>query len=158
VRVGEKLVLKQIDPFLLAGARLLPFDAFIELKTRRGDLFINSEKFTSAVKDNNLVITFEKGPVDNPKVNAIALVKGGITNTHKESYDKYRQTMQQILREAQEEKQKEEQLFNTDLYDFNEAIDGQGFWNRLLSTSYLFDSLTILFLIVFFRVLPDSKQ
>ena len=108
VRVGEKMVLQNVDPVAMAGAKLLPFDAFVELKTKRGEVFINGDKVKSAVRKENLVITFELGSADNPKINAIALVKGGVANTHKGSYDKYRQTMHDMLNEKAEAKAKEE--------------------------------------------------
>ena len=156
VKIGDKVVLPKVDPLAMAGAKLLPFDAFIELKTKRGDLYINGEKVLGAVKKDNLWITFVKGSADNPKINAIALVSGGIKNTHKKSFDRYRQTLQDINEEKAAEKAKEEALFNDDLYDFEERIDGQGVFNQMLAHTYLFESLTIAFMIVFFRIIPNK--
>jgi hypothetical protein len=54
VRIGEKVVISKLDPFARAGSKLLPWDAFIEFKTKRGDLFINGEKVKGAVKKETL--------------------------------------------------------------------------------------------------------
>jgi len=88
--------LSRVDPFALAGSRLLPYDAFIEFKAKRGDLLINGEKVKSAVKNESLFVHFVLGEADNPKVNAIALVKGTLANTHKANFDKYQKTLIEI--------------------------------------------------------------
>jgi hypothetical protein len=102
-------------------------------------------------------VHFILGEADNPKVNAIALVRGTSANTHKASFERYQQTLIAIQEEKAAEKAKEELLFNEDLYDFEERIDGQGIFNQLLSYSYLFEGLMILFMVGFFRVIPQSK-
>ena len=43
-----------MDPFARAGSKLLPYDAVIEFKAKRGDLLINGEKVKSAVKRESL--------------------------------------------------------------------------------------------------------
>ena len=129
VSIGDKVVLSRLDPFARAGSKLLPYDAFIEFKSKRGDLLINGEKVKSAIKKEKLQVHFILGDADNPKVNAIALVKGGTANTHKANFEKYQQTLLDIQEEKAAEKAKEELLFNDDLYDFEERIDGQGIFN-----------------------------
>ena len=100
VAVGDVDVLKNLDPFARAGSKLLPYDAFIVLQARRGELFYNTEKIKNAVKkDNTLNVHFKVGTADNPKVNAIALIKGGLENTHKENFDLFQQTLIAIQEE-----------------------------------------------------------
>ena len=89
VAVGDTTVISKLDPFARAGSKLLPYDAFIEIKTKRGEVFVKAEKIKNPIKKDNLIVTFVLGKADNPKVNAIALVKGGVENTHKESFDKF---------------------------------------------------------------------
>lgn len=89
VALGDTNILTKLDPFARAGSKLLPYDSFIEFRTKRGEIFINGEKVKNAFKKDNLYVNFKLGDADNPKVNAIALVRGGIENTHKASFDKY---------------------------------------------------------------------
>lgn len=51
-----------------------------------GKVFYEGKELRNAVKDSELRIDFIKGKADNPKVNAILLVKGGLKNTHYSSY------------------------------------------------------------------------
>ena len=158
VKIGDKVVLDGLDPLAMAGAKLLPYDAFIEIKTKRGEVYINGGKVKGAVKKESLLVTFVKGPADNPKINAIALVSGGLKNTHKASFDKYQATLHAINNEKAEARAKEEALFNEDLYDFEDSIDGRGLFNQMLSHTYLFEALTIVSMLVFFRVIPNSTK
>lgn len=97
---------------------------------------------------------FKLGKADNPKVNAILLVNGGPENTHKEHFDDFRQALVDYAIEKNQERERAEMLFNSDLYDFDSKIDGQGFFNQLLERDYAIELLTIVFLYSFFKVLP----
>jgi hypothetical protein len=129
VKVGDTTVIKGLDPLARAGNKLFPYDAFIELKVKRGEVLINGEKVKGALKDGALQVSFVKGPADNPKVNGIALVRGTASKTHKDNFDKYMRTIHEIRMEQAEEKAKEEALFNEDWYDYDESVDGRGIFN-----------------------------
>jgi hypothetical protein len=58
--------------------------------------------------NGKLQIDFAVGRADNPKVNAILLVKGGKQNTHYESFRKYIKAIEDIKdQQAQQMQQKE---------------------------------------------------
>jgi hypothetical protein len=158
VAVGDVNVIKNLDPFARAGSKLLPYDAFIVLQARRGELFFNTEKVKNAVKKDALNVHFKVGTADNPKVNAIALIKGGLENTHKENFDLFQQTLIAIQEEKAMQKAKEESLFNEDSYDFEERIDGRGPLNHFMSYPFLLEGVMIAFIIIFVRVLPNKKK
>ena len=44
---------------------------------------------SGGLKNGKIQVLFKKGKADNPKVNAILLVEGGVENTHKASHDRY---------------------------------------------------------------------
>ena len=44
---------------------------------------------SGGLKNGKIQVLFKKGRADNPKVNAILLVEGGVENTHKASHDRY---------------------------------------------------------------------
>ena len=82
VSIGDMTVINNLDIWASVGARWLPHDEFINVKTERGDLYINGKKVNKAITSGMLSIKFNKGRADNPKVNAIVLVKGNRQNTH----------------------------------------------------------------------------
>ena len=82
VSIGDMTVINNLDIWASVGARWLPHDEFINVKTERGDLYINGKKVNKAITSGMLTIKFNKGRADNPKVNAIVLVKGERQNTH----------------------------------------------------------------------------
>lgn len=45
-------------------------------------LKLQGEKVSSAIKNGKIQLDFAQGKADNPKVNAILIVEGGLKNTH----------------------------------------------------------------------------
>ena len=118
-------VVKDLDIWGKCGAKLLPHDEFISLKTQRGELFVNGQKVKDGISSTgNLFVQFRKGSADNPKVNAILLVKGNVENTHVHSFNAYKQTLIDIQKEREEARLKAEAFFQEDAYDYDERIDG----------------------------------
>lgn len=82
-----------MDPFLVAGGKLLPADIFVDLNIKQGKLYVNGVPCKGGIVDDRVVIEFKKGKADNPKINGIILVEGGHENTHKKTYDDYHKAM-----------------------------------------------------------------
>jgi len=40
-----------------------------------------------------MLVEFNKGRADNPKVNGIMLIEGGVENTHKQKYEEMRNAL-----------------------------------------------------------------
>ena len=89
IGLGSTMIVKGLDPFKMAGQKLLPYDTFHELQTRHGRLYVNGKEVKGAVEDQKLRIDFYVGKADNPKVNGIMLVDGGFDKTHKASFENY---------------------------------------------------------------------
>ena len=89
VYIGNVALIQGMDPFLVAGGKLLPADIFVDIVVKNGKLFINQVPCLGGLIDSRMVINFRKGKADNPKVNAILMVEGGVENTHKKTYDDY---------------------------------------------------------------------
>ena len=111
VSIGDTTVIKNLDIWQRVGARWLPHDEFVSLKTERGDLFINGKKVNKAITNNKLTINFLKGKADNPKINALVLVKGQLKDTHHKSHEAYKQTLIDIQQEKALARAQAEQLF-----------------------------------------------
>ena len=133
VVIGDMTVIKDLDIWARSGSKLLPHDEFIMIKSQRGELYINDKNVQGAVANGKLTIKFKVGSADNPTVNAIILVRGGLENTHIENHRRYKETLIEIKKEKEEERLKAESFFQEDAYDYDERIDGQGFYNRFLA-------------------------
>jgi len=82
VKLGDNFVARDLDPFKLAYGKYAPYDLFVELKVSSGKLYIDGKEVKNAIKGSDLIVDFVKGRADNPKINAILLVQGGLRNTH----------------------------------------------------------------------------
>lgn len=49
VAIGDKTIVRDLDIWGKCGAKLLPHDEFISLKTQRGELFVNGQKVKDAI-------------------------------------------------------------------------------------------------------------
>ena len=156
VQIGDHTVIRDLDIWGKCGAKLLPHDEFISLRTQRGELFVNGQKVKDAINSQgSLHIRFQKGKADNPKVNAILLVKGNVENTHVHSFNAYKQTLINIQKEREEARLKAEAFFQEDAYDYDERIDGQGIFNNFLATPYALEASVALFMTAFFSAIPE---
>lgn len=86
VKLGDTFIAKDLDPFKLAHGKYSPYDLFVELTIRSDKLYLDGKEVKNAIKGQDLVIDFLKGRADNPKVNAILLVQGGLRNTHHSNF------------------------------------------------------------------------
>jgi len=149
VVIGDSKVIKNMDPFMAAGNKLLPGDEFIDLQVRDRKLYVNGSLVKGGIKNNKLVINFAKGQADNPKVNGILLVSGGVENTHKKTYDAYRDAMYEAQVQKEETRAKAEEFFAEDAYDYEERIDGRGPFNQFLQRDNVFECCTVVFVAIF---------
>lgn len=162
VSIGEVTIIRNMDPFASAGQKLLPGDEFIDIQVRGGKLYANDIAVNNAfTKTDKIEIKFNRGKADNPKINGILLVKGGLENTHHDSYYAAKEAMKNLQKEKQEAREKAEQFFAEDAYDYEERIDGRGPFNQFLKHDWALEGSVGIFLVIFFKmVMPsqDSKQ
>ena len=159
VSIGDVTILRDMDPFVSAGSKLLPGDEFIDLQVRGGQLYAdNMAVGSSAIHKDKFEIKFRRGKADNPKVNAIMLVRGGLDNTHYGTYNAYKEAMLQIQREKEEARAKAEQFFAEDAYDYEERVDGRGPFNQFLKHDWALEASVAIFLVIFFRVVMPHNS
>ena len=150
IKIGNTMVLRDIDPFRIANHKLLPGDVFVDVVVKDGKVLIDGTPVPNAITNGRLQIKFVKGKADNPKVNAIMLVEGGEENTHKKSLQAFQSMMAQMADEKAEARKKAEQFFAEDAYDYEERIDGRGPFNRFLKHDYALEASVVVFLLIFF--------
>ena len=81
------------------------------------------------------------------------LVKGGVENTHRETYIAYKRAMMNMQKEKVEAREKAEQFFAEDAHDYEERIDGRGPFNPLLKMDYVLEGSIGVFLFLFSKVI-----
>lgn len=77
---GEHTIVHELDIFSKVG-RGVAHDEIIPFSIRSGKLKVNGE--TSTIIDNKISLDFIKGDADNPKVNAVFVMKGTIDDIPK---------------------------------------------------------------------------
>ena len=115
---------------------------------------MNGKNVQGAIANKKLTIKLKVGSADNPKVNAILLVRGGLADTHIESHRRYKETLLDIKREKEEARLKAESFFNEDAYDYDERVDGQGIFNKFLAQPYALEATMSLLLAIFYSSIP----
>jgi hypothetical protein len=104
------------------------------------------------------------GSSDNPKVNAVLLVEGGLKNTHYKNHQSYLQELN-VLREEQYKAQMEAQEkqgltgLNYDYYsdedDVTPGNSNKGIINSFLEIRWGAEIASLAFLFVFFSILQN---
>ena len=79
VALGKKIILKNLDIFSVVG-KAAAYDEYIEIELKDDKVFHNKVQAAGAYDPSTkqLKLKFIKGPKDNPKINAIVVLKGDI--------------------------------------------------------------------------------
>ena len=81
VALGRETVIKNLDIYNKVG-KAYALDEYIEFEIRNKQVYYKNKNCAKALDgDNKLQINFVKGSADNPKINAILLVKGSLKDT-----------------------------------------------------------------------------
>ncbi|CAG9315525.1 unnamed protein product [Blepharisma stoltei] len=121
IKIGDTFVVKDLDIYAKVGKNAA-YDEFIKFKYEGEKILINGKESKNSVQNGKIKVEFVKGEKDNPKINAIVLVKGELTDT-----DYYVQTERikkiQELKELSRKKPiKVERKEEFDQYDY-EAVE-----------------------------------
>lgn len=124
-----------------------------------GKLYIDSREVRGALKaqagEHHIVVDFLKGRKDNPKVNALLMVKGPASKTHKESFSRYQRLLIKLQEEREKQKAQEESFFQENDFDYEETTDGLQTMNQLMGHQfYLFEGAALACLFAVISVLP----
>ena len=120
VKLGDSVVIKNLDIFDKAG-KSAAYDEYIPF-TLKGDKIILTEgqkEMINAYEGGKLVVTFGKTDADNPKINAILLVRGKLDDTDYYDYKKQREILQR--------KKEEEERKNREFKRMSKSIDFEEF-------------------------------
>lgn len=79
VALGRKTILKNLDIFATVG-KATAYDEYVEFELKNDKIYHNNGEVSDAydTQKKAIKIRFLKGPRDNPKINAIVILKGTI--------------------------------------------------------------------------------
>lgn len=101
VTLGKEKVIKNLDIYASVG-KAHALDEFIEFEIRNGGVIHKGKPVKNGLDSaKQLQLSFVKGSADNPKINAILLIKGGLQETdYNENQKKGQEERKKKLSEA----------------------------------------------------------
>jgi hypothetical protein len=103
VALGKENIIKDLDIYAKVG-KAEAYDEYIEFEIRNKQVYYKNKNCNKALDGDNLLINFIKGKADNPKINAILLIKGTLKDTDfnekkKKDEENRKKKMKQLKRE-----------------------------------------------------------
>ena len=119
-KIGDTTILENIDIFEKVGKNNA-YDEFIEFELKNNKIFVDGKEAANGYDEENkkLQISFDKKDKDNPKINAILIVKGTIKDT---DYDEYQRANELMEKQKQEIEKK-----NREFQRMSKSIDFEDF-------------------------------
>ena len=78
--LGKETIIRNLDIYGKVG-KAEAYDEYVEFEIRNKQVYFKNKSCNKALDGDKLVVNFKKGSADNPKVNAILLVKGNLKDT-----------------------------------------------------------------------------
>ena len=103
VALGKENIIKDLDIYAKVG-KAEAYDEYIEFEIRNRQVYYKNKNCNKALDGDNLILNFLKGKADNPKINAILLIKGTLKDTDfnekkKKDEENRKKRMKQLKRE-----------------------------------------------------------
>ena len=80
VALGKDIIIRNLDIYSKVG-KVEAYDEYIEFEIRNKQVYYKNKNFNKALDGDKLLVNFMKGSADNPKINAILLIKGSLRDT-----------------------------------------------------------------------------
>ena len=80
IALGKETIIRNLDIYAKVG-KAEAYDEYVEFEIRNKQVYYKNKSCNKALDGDKLVVNFKKGSADNPKINAILLIKGSIKDT-----------------------------------------------------------------------------
>ena len=155
-KIGSLTVLQDIDIYAKVGKNKA-YDEFIEFELKNNKVLVEGKEARNGYdeKSKNIKLVFAKKEADNPKINALLIVRGTLKDT---DYDEY-QREQELMEKQKQEFDKKNREFqrmskSIDFEDFEDDFtdDGKKYRvsNGFFSGSSIFVTLICIGFVYFF--------
>lgn len=118
VKLGDKKIVQDLDIYEKVG-KASAYDEYIQFEVKNNNVYIDNKLINDAYKDGKIILTFAKSEADNPKINAILVVKGTLQDT---DYFEYLSMV-----ENQEKMKVEKDRKNREFQRMSKTIDYEDF-------------------------------
>ena len=119
-KIGDTVILDNIDIYAKVGKNNA-YDEFIEFELKNNKLLVEGKEVIDGYDSDNkkIKLTFVKKEADNPKINALLIVRGGLKDT---DYDEYQRGHELLEKQKQELEKK-----NREFQRMSKSIDFEDF-------------------------------
>jgi len=119
-KFGDETILENIDIYSKVGKNNA-YDEFIEFELKNKKIYVEGKQLKNGYDEDNktIKITFVKKDIDNPKVNALLLIRGTLKDT---DYDEYQRGHELLEKQKQEIEKK-----NREFQRMSKSIDFEDF-------------------------------
>jgi hypothetical protein len=119
-KFGDETILENIDIYSKVGKNSA-YDEFIEFELKNKQIYIEGKQLKNAYDEDNktIQITFVKKDIDNPKVNALLIIRGTLKDS---DYDEYQRGHELLEKQKQELEKK-----NREFQRMSKSIDFEDF-------------------------------
>ena len=80
VALGKETIIRNLDIYAKVG-KAEAYDEYVEFEIRNKQVYYKNKSCNKALDGDKLLVNFKKGNADNPKINAILLIKGILKDT-----------------------------------------------------------------------------
>ena len=119
-KFGDETILENIDIYSKVGKNNA-YDEFIEFELKNKQIYVEGKQLKNGYDEENktIKITFVKKEIDNPKVNAILIIRGTLKDS---DYDEYQRGHELLEKQKQELDKK-----NREFQRMSKSIDFEDF-------------------------------
>ena len=119
-KFGDETILENIDIYSKVGKNNA-YDEFIEFELKNKQIYVEGKQLKNAYDEDNktIQITFVKKDIDNPKVNALLIIRGTLKDS---DYDEYQRGHELLEKQKQELEKK-----NREFQRMSKSIDFEDF-------------------------------
>ena len=151
-KIGDETVLEQIDIYAKVG-KFNAYDEFIEFELKNNKILIEGKEASNAYDSDSktLKITFVKKDQDNPKINALLIVRGTLKDTDYEEYQRSHDLLEKQRQELEKKNREFQRMSKSiDFEDFEDDFTDDGKKYRVSNGFFSGQSLFVTLILIGF--------
>ena len=151
-KIGDETVLEQIDIYAKVG-KFNAYDEFIEFELKNNKVLFEGKEANNAYDSDSktLKITFVKKEQDNPKINALLIVRGTLKDTDYEEYQRSHDLLEKQRQELEKKNREFQRMSKSiDFEDFEDDFTDDGKKYRVSNGFFSGQSLFVTLILIGF--------
>ena len=127
-KFGDETILENIDIYSKVGKNNA-YDEFIEFELKNKQIYVEGKQLKNGYDEDNktIKITFVKKDIDNPKVNALLIIRGTLKDTDYEEYHRGHELLEKQKQELEKKNREFQRMSKSiDFEDFEDDFTDDG--------------------------------